>query len=46
MSDEVRALVDRRWAEYGIDGDARRERSISAGLAATATSLTGLRQRG
>jgi hypothetical protein len=21
MSDEVRELVDRRWAEYGIDGE-------------------------
>ena len=22
MSDEIRSLVDRRWAEYGIEADA------------------------
>ena len=40
MSDEIRALVDRRWAEYGIGADAERQTDRTALVAAIATSLT------
>ena len=41
MSDEIRELVDRRWAEYGIGSEPRNdERSRTTLVAPIATSLT------
>ena len=40
MSAEVRELVDRRWAEYGLDAALGSQRRRTALLAASATSLT------